>query len=235
MKDERQNSDQGRYRPYSLGAVMARFSCVLLVVAMTGCASLGLDPEISDAVRIERIDSPQARIGSVQVRDHEGQLAVSGRLQKRHHGRSPIPGHLHIEALAQDGAVLGQAVTSYRRLSPKLGISEFTRRLPVAPDRVRIVRVVHHHRDDVERDSGRPSPFGSSSQAKPTLANEPPLIFAGKFTAALDTGQGMKVMELLKRVVRGRNSPIVAVTHDVRMIAGFDSLYHMDDGRLRRT
>jgi putative ABC transport system ATP-binding protein len=67
------------------------------------------------------------------------------------------------------------------------------------------------------------------------LANEPPLIFADEPTAALDTGRGMKVMELLKRVARERRSAIVAVTHDVRMIAGFDSLYHMDDGRLSRT
>jgi putative ABC transport system ATP-binding protein len=67
------------------------------------------------------------------------------------------------------------------------------------------------------------------------LANEPPLIFADEPTAALDTGRGMKVMELLKRVARERSSAIVAVTHDVRMIAGFDTLYHMDDGRLTRT
>lgn len=67
------------------------------------------------------------------------------------------------------------------------------------------------------------------------LANEPPLIFADEPTAALDTGRGMKVMELLKRVAREKRSAIVAVTHDVRMIAGFDTLYHMDDGRLTRT
>jgi putative ABC transport system ATP-binding protein len=67
------------------------------------------------------------------------------------------------------------------------------------------------------------------------LANEPPLIFADEPTASLDTGRGMKVMELLKRVAREKNSAIIAVTHDVRMIAGFDTLYHMDDGRLSRT
>lgn len=67
------------------------------------------------------------------------------------------------------------------------------------------------------------------------LANEPPLIFADEPTASLDTARGMKVMELLKRVAREKNSAIIAVTHDVRMIAGFDTLYHMDDGRLSRT
>ncbi len=66
------------------------------------------------------------------------------------------------------------------------------------------------------------------------LANEPPLIFADEPTASLDTGRGMKVMELLKRVAREKNSAIVAVTHDVRMIAGFDTIYHMNDGRLAR-
>ncbi len=139
MKDERQTSDARKFPPHSLGALMARYSWLSLAVAVTGCASLGLDPDISDGVRIERIDSPQARIASVQIRHQGGQPTVIGRLDKRYCGRSPIPGHLHIEALAQDGALLGQAVTSYRRLSPKLGISEFAQRLAVVPDQVRSV------------------------------------------------------------------------------------------------
>ncbi len=59
------------------------------------------------------------------------------------------------------------------------------------------------------------------------LTNEP--------TASLDTERGMKVMELLKRVAREKNSAIIAVTHDVRMIAGFDTIYQMEAGRLSRT
>lgn len=66
------------------------------------------------------------------------------------------------------------------------------------------------------------------------LANEPPLIFADEPTASLDTGRGMKVMELLKRIAQEKNSAIIAVTHDVRMIAGFDTTYRMEDGRLAR-
>ena len=67
------------------------------------------------------------------------------------------------------------------------------------------------------------------------LANEPPLILADEPTASLDTERGGKVMALLKRVAREKNSAIVAVTHDVRMIAGFDTIYQMSDGRLSRT
>jgi putative ABC transport system ATP-binding protein len=67
------------------------------------------------------------------------------------------------------------------------------------------------------------------------LANEPPLILADEPTASLDTERGGKVMMLLKRVAHEKNSAIIAVTHDERMIAGFDTIYQMSDGRLSRT
>jgi putative ABC transport system ATP-binding protein len=66
------------------------------------------------------------------------------------------------------------------------------------------------------------------------LANEPPIIFADEPTASLDTERGVKVMELLRRVARERRSAVIAVTHDRRMIEGFDSVYVMNDGRLAR-
>ena len=66
------------------------------------------------------------------------------------------------------------------------------------------------------------------------LANEPPVIFADEPTAALDTERGMKVMELLRRVAREKRSAVIAVTHDHRMIEGFDNVYVMNDGRLAR-
>ncbi len=67
------------------------------------------------------------------------------------------------------------------------------------------------------------------------LANEPPIVFADEPTAALDTGRGMKVMALLRRVAREKRSAVIAVTHDQRMIEGFDSVYEMNDGRLARS
>lgn len=63
------------------------------------------------------------------------------------------------------------------------------------------------------------------------LANQPPLIFADEPTAALDTDRGIRVMELLRKIARERNSAVITVTHDHRMIKGFDSVYHMMDGR----
>ena len=66
------------------------------------------------------------------------------------------------------------------------------------------------------------------------LANQPPLILADEPTAALDTDRGNKVMALLRRIARERGSAVITVTHDHRMIEGFDTVYHLDDGRLTR-
>lgn len=63
------------------------------------------------------------------------------------------------------------------------------------------------------------------------LANEPPIIFADEPTASLDTERGFKVMALLKRIAKERNSAVIVVTHDERMIAGFDTVKRMRDGR----
>ncbi|HEX6318628.1 MAG TPA: ABC transporter ATP-binding protein [Burkholderiales bacterium] len=66
------------------------------------------------------------------------------------------------------------------------------------------------------------------------LANDPPIVFADEPTAALDTDRGMKVMALLRRVARDKRAAVIAVTHDHRMIEGFDTVYEMNDGRLAR-
>jgi putative ABC transport system ATP-binding protein len=64
------------------------------------------------------------------------------------------------------------------------------------------------------------------------LANEPPLVLADEPTAALDTERGIKVMGMLRRIARERRSAVITVTHDHRMIEGFDTVYHLEDGRL---
>jgi putative ABC transport system ATP-binding protein len=65
------------------------------------------------------------------------------------------------------------------------------------------------------------------------LANNPRLILADEPTASLDSGRGRKVMELLKNIAREKQSAVIVVTHDVRMIEGFDQVYHLKDGRLQ--
>lgn len=67
------------------------------------------------------------------------------------------------------------------------------------------------------------------------LANKPKLILADEPTGALDTAKGMRVMELLKKIAKENQSAVIVVTHDVRMIEGFDYVYHLKDGRIDRS
>jgi putative ABC transport system ATP-binding protein len=64
------------------------------------------------------------------------------------------------------------------------------------------------------------------------LANKPKLILADEPTASLDTIRGKRVMELLKKIAKENQSAVIVVTHDVRMIEGFDHVYHLKDGHL---
>jgi putative ABC transport system ATP-binding protein len=64
------------------------------------------------------------------------------------------------------------------------------------------------------------------------LANSPPVILADEPTAALDTERDQSVMALFRRIAREKGSAVICVTHDQRMIEGFDRIYHVQDGRV---
>lgn len=64
------------------------------------------------------------------------------------------------------------------------------------------------------------------------LANNAKLILADEPTASLDTGRGTRVMESLKKIAKENQSAVIVVTHDVRMIEGFDRVYQLKDGKL---
>ncbi len=62
------------------------------------------------------------------------------------------------------------------------------------------------------------------------LANSPQVILADEPTAALDTERGQSVMALFSRIAREKGSTVICVTHDSRMVEGFDHIYHVKDG-----
>ena len=64
------------------------------------------------------------------------------------------------------------------------------------------------------------------------VVNDPAVILADEPTAPLDTQRGKAVMDLLRQLGRERKAAVIAVTHDERMIEGFDRVYHMVDGRI---
>jgi putative ABC transport system ATP-binding protein len=64
------------------------------------------------------------------------------------------------------------------------------------------------------------------------VINDPAVILADEPTAALDTERGKAVMDLLRQLGRVQGAAVIVVTHDERMIEGFDRVYHMTDGRI---
>ena len=64
------------------------------------------------------------------------------------------------------------------------------------------------------------------------LAPRPQLLLADEPTAALDSGTGREVVELLKRLAREQSCSVLIVTHDPRILDVADRLVRMEDGRL---
>lgn len=81
-----------------------------------------------------------------------------------------------------------------------------------------------------------PSTLSGGEQQRVAVAraviNDPAVILADEPTAALDTERGKAVMELLRDLGRTQRAAVIVVTHDERMIEGFDRVYHMIDGRI---
>jgi putative ABC transport system ATP-binding protein len=65
------------------------------------------------------------------------------------------------------------------------------------------------------------------------LANNPKVLLADEPTAALDTERGKIVMGLLRKLSREKDAAVVVVTHDVRMVEGFDRVHGIADGRIQ--
>ena len=64
------------------------------------------------------------------------------------------------------------------------------------------------------------------------VVNRPRIILADEPTAALDTEHGRAVMDLLRQLGREENAAVIVVTHDQRMIEGFDRVYDITDGQV---
>jgi len=90
--------------------------------------------------------------------------------------------------------------------------------------------------DLAHRADSYPATLSGGEQQRLAVAraviNNPAVILADEPTAALDTARGKAVMDLLRRLGRERGAAVIVVTHDERMLEGFDRIYHMVDGRI---
>ncbi|MEC2553463.1 ABC transporter ATP-binding protein [Bacillus tropicus] len=63
--------------------------------------------------------------------------------------------------------------------------------------------------------------------------NQPSIILADEPTASLDSKRAHEVVKLISNEVKKRNTAAIMVTHDERMLAYCDQVYHMEDGILK--
>jgi putative ABC transport system ATP-binding protein len=64
------------------------------------------------------------------------------------------------------------------------------------------------------------------------LVHEPRLLVCDEPTAALDSENGQRIMELLRRVAVQPDRSVIIVTHDNRIFHFGDRIAHMDDGHI---
>ncbi len=64
------------------------------------------------------------------------------------------------------------------------------------------------------------------------LVHEPRILFADEPTAALDSENGLAVMELISNIVRVEGMTLVVVSHDPRIFGYAHRLLRLEDGRV---
>ena len=85
----------------------------------------------------------------------------------------------------------------------------------------------------------RPNMLSGGQQQRVAIAralvHDPKLIICDEPTAALDSENGAKVMELLREVAAKPDRCVIVVTHDNRIFKYADRMTHMEDGRIDHT
>lgn len=64
------------------------------------------------------------------------------------------------------------------------------------------------------------------------IAKAPSLLFADEPTSALDSANAERVVALFRTLAHRKNSTIICVTHDERLLRHADRVFHLCDGRI---
>ena len=87
-----------------------------------------------------------------------------------------------------------------------------------------------------KRLESRPGSLSGGQQQRVAIAramvHQPKLLVCDEPTSALDHVTGMHIMELLRQAAKERNTTLVIITHDNRILGYADRIAHMDDGRV---
>lgn len=65
------------------------------------------------------------------------------------------------------------------------------------------------------------------------LIDEPDIVFADEPTASLDADSGRVTVELMRALAKERQTTVVVVTHDARILGYADRVLHLENGKLK--
>lgn len=65
------------------------------------------------------------------------------------------------------------------------------------------------------------------------LVTQPQVLLADEPTASLDAESGKNAVELMRNLAKERQTTVVVVTHDARILSYSDRTFHLEDGQLQ--
>lgn len=152
----------------------------------------------------------------------------------------------HMEVLNEDGLVkfrrenVGFIFQSFHLLSTMNALENVAlplsfrgvpkkKRLEKAEKMLQMVNLEKHKKHLPNQMSGGQQQRVGVARA---LVVDPKIIFADEPTGNLDSHTSKEVMELMKNVVRKQKKTLVMVTHDHKLAAYADLIFHISDGKI---
>lgn len=116
---------------------------ILAVLTLTGCATTEEDSVLNDTMNIEKISSREATVVFVNITQSGDHLVLRGMVRRRLPGRGLIPGHIDLEVIGANGAVLENFEIAYHRHSIKSSYASFRAILKTTPPPGSKILVIH--------------------------------------------------------------------------------------------
>ena len=117
----------------------------LSALVVTGCAT-NQQKEFLDEknITIERVDSSASHIEKVNVTKSEKGILIRGEIRKHSHNRGPIPGHLDLEIIDEEGESKLISTVKYHRRGHKAKVAKFKVELDIVLEKGDVIRIMHH-------------------------------------------------------------------------------------------
>ena len=125
-------------------ALVRYLTIVSILFGLSACGTAPINIAREGTVNLEYSSSRNLHFSLVGIYRNEVGVLITGELHKRSHGRGSIPGHIDIEIISPDGAILAIKSTNYKRGSIKSRRSQFAVEILIDLPINSTVRIMHN-------------------------------------------------------------------------------------------